>query len=70
MSSAGNGQLILCGEKEKVYEPVNNVLHVGSQETANVVLNGLKNIALTIAIDNFGRVRTDIINIFIKLYII
>lgn len=61
MSSLEKGQLILFSEngENEIHEPVNNVLHVGSsQETANVCVSGLKNIAFTIAIDNFGRVSS------------
>lgn len=52
------GELILLGKNGETvtYEPVNNILHVGSEASANVCLSGLKKIAFTILIDNFGRV--------------
>lgn len=54
-----SGQLILLqnnGERV-IYEPVDNVLHVGSlDKAANVCLSGLKSLAFTISIDNSGRV--------------
>lgn len=58
MCSSGKGKLILCTSdgENKEFEPENNALHVGSVETANVCLSGLKNLAFTINIDNFGRV--------------
>ena len=58
MTSSHGGKLILLSEdgKEVIYEPINNILHVGSDKEANVCLNGLKCLAFVITIDNFGRV--------------
>lgn len=52
------GELVLLskGGENKTFEPINNVLHVGSNVNANVCLEGLKPLGFTIAIDTFGRV--------------
>lgn len=61
MSSFDRGQLILLsresGTNKVIYEPVNNILRVGSEEEkVDVCLSGLKNVAFSIIIDTFGRV--------------
>lgn len=53
-----SGHLILSRDNgpNVTYEPVDNVLHVGSEKAANVSLSDLKSVAFTISIDNSGRV--------------
>ncbi len=62
---SSTGQLILLldendANKNVIFEPVANILHVGSESTANVCLSGLKHTAFTIVIDTYGRVSLDI----------
>lgn len=64
------GELVLLskGGENKTFEPINNVLHVGSNVNANVCLEGLKPLGFTIAIDTFGRVSK--IHVFdIRIYV-
>ncbi|KAJ6636851.1 hypothetical protein Bhyg_15446 [Pseudolycoriella hygida] len=55
---ADNGRLTLLSKtnnKQQIFEPVKNVLNVGSSLLANACLSGLKSVAFNINVDTFGR---------------